>query len=75
MNPHDLDVSWSNSRERLPQNSPLQTLLAFVAAIVVMWFFIGLISLGQAASGDPVYYVNWLHGPWRWLFQLLGLLP
>lgn len=38
----------------------------------VFYVVIGVVSLGQVATGESVLYMPFWHGPWRWWFNLFN---
>lgn len=44
-------------------------------ALVIFYLIIGFFSLLAIAHGYHFSYMPFWHEPWRWLFNLAGLLP
>jgi len=45
-----------------------------VFIMAVIYVLIGVTSLIAVALGADMPYMPFWHAPWRWLFQLLGLI-
>ena len=57
-----------------PQSKPLADFLDFLLFILFIYFLIGGFSLLAVAMGEDIPYMPFWHAPWRWLFQLIGLI-
>jgi len=42
--------------------------------MVLIYILIGVTSLVAVALGADIPYMPFWHTPWRWMFQLLGLI-
>jgi len=48
--------------------------LACLATLVALYALVGLVSLAEISEGVNHAYISFWHGPWRALFQFLGLI-